>query len=166
VQRDNWRLRWHLSADRDPELSDVAALVPEDCQIVLDVKERTADRRAALLAALIAAELDPARFLVCAGHPDDLATLRAAGLPTWRSVGRAAQLDDLLAGGRTADEAASVRHTLLTESTVARLHERVRSVVAWTVNRPARAASLRGIGVDGITTDRATVIRAMAARPN
>lgn len=47
----------------------------------------------------------------------------------------------------------SIRHTLLSELMVARLHAAGLKVFAWTVNTPHRAQELRSWGVDGIISD-------------
>jgi glycerophosphoryl diester phosphodiesterase len=161
-ERDNWRLRWHTGRARDPRLAEVAALVPADRLILLDLKERRPDRRARLVAALIDGLPDRSRFRVC-GHPEqDVATLRAAGFRTWRSVGNRRHLAAALTDGHLADEAVTVRHSLLTGQVVTALHERVPQVVAWTVNNVARAGRLRDLGVDGVTTDSIGVLHALA----
>jgi glycerophosphoryl diester phosphodiesterase len=164
VQRDNWRLRWHTAARRDPALVDAAAVVPGQCRVLLDLKERTAHRRARLCAALMAALPEPARFVVCGPFPEDLDRLRAAGFGTWRTAGTARELAAVLADGRTGDDAVTVRHTLLTEEVVCGLHRLAPAVVAWTVNSVARAQRLRAMGVDGVTTDRPAVLRALRDR--
>lgn len=162
LQRDNWRVR-HASAASDPTLDDVVALVPPGCRISLDMKEKTDERRRRLTDAMIAALPDPSRFVVCGGRASDLERLRGAGFRTWRSVGRAPQLRELLADGPLPDDAVSVRHSLLSLDVVARLHEQVTTVVAWTVNDVRRARRVRTFGVDGITTDRAAVLRMLAS---
>jgi glycerophosphoryl diester phosphodiesterase len=68
----------------------------------------------------------------------------------------------VLSGSALPDDAVSIRQTLLSREIVAALHERVPSVVAWTVNRAARARQLAGYGVDGITSDRIPVLAEIA----
>jgi glycerophosphoryl diester phosphodiesterase len=162
LQRDNWRVRWHTSSRRDPTLADIVAIVPERCQISLDMKEKTDDRRRRLIDALVAELPDPSRFVVCGGRPGHLGPLRAAGFRTWHSAGTVAQLQNLLALGAIEDEAVSVRHSLLSRDVVAQLHQQVSTVVAWTVNDPSRAREMREFGVDGVTTDRTAVLRQLA----
>jgi glycerophosphoryl diester phosphodiesterase len=162
VQRDNWRFRWHTFAARDPKLDDVVALVPHGCRISVDMKEKSTERRARLIDALIAGLPDRSRFVVCGGRAPDLERLRDAGFPTWRSAGTPAELRELLDQGRLADDAVSIRHSMLTPDVVARLHEQISTVVAWTVNDLRRARQLREFGVDGVTTDRAAVLRVLA----
>lgn len=162
VERDNWRLRWHGIAD--PLLADVDAAVPADRVLLLDLKARGSQERRRLVTALAAALPGRDRYRVCTSEPDDLAALRAAGFPTWRTVGDPADLAAVLAVPALPDAAVTVRHTLLDAGVVARLHERVATVVAWTVNDVRRAAQLRDLGVDGVTTDRTEVLRNLAAR--
>lgn len=166
VQRDNWRLRWHTAGARDLRLAELVELLPDGCQVLLDLKERAAERRARLVGALADLPADRARFVVC-GHPaEDVATLRAAGFRTWRSVGNPRQLAAVLGGGPVPDEAVTVRHTLITRAVLDRLHERVPQVVAWTVNSTRRADRLRRLGVAGVTTDSIAVLRSLAATPH
>jgi glycerophosphoryl diester phosphodiesterase len=47
----------------------------------------------------------------------------------------------------------SIRHTLLSEDVVARLHEVGLRIFAWTVNTEDRARQLLEWGVDGIISD-------------
>ena len=158
-QRDNWRIRPRAQAVRDPLLRDVAELVPASCLLLLDMKGKSGAR---LTSALRDAIPDTSRFRVCGGTPDDLDTLRGAGFRTWRTIGNGAQLRAVLSGGRLADDAVSVRHTLLTREIVAELHERAPSLVAWTVNSARRARQLVDLGADGITTDRFAVLHEIA----
>lgn len=162
LQRDNWRVRRPVGVGRDPELAAMVDYVPDRCRVLLDLKERMPARRARLLAALIGSPLRSERFVVCSPHGTDLDELRAAGFATWRTAGTRAELADVLSAGRLPDEAVTIRHTLLTEPLVHTLHDRAPGVVAWTVNDPGRAVRLRDLGVDGITTDRARVLRQLA----
>jgi glycerophosphoryl diester phosphodiesterase len=160
LQRDNWRFRWHTGATRDPRVSDMADAVPNDCLLLLDLKEKTADRRARLVTAIAESLPDRARFRICSPRPDDLAELRSAGFRTWRTVGERRELSAVLDGDELADDAVTIRHSLLTEALIARLHQLVPQVIAWTVNDAERARQLRQLGVDGLTTDRPSVLRA------
>lgn len=163
LQRDNWRLRPRARAVRDPLLAEVLARVPDGCEVLLDLKERSAARADRLVAALTAALGGQSGFIACGGQAGDLDRLRAAGFRTWRTIGDAATLRAVLAGAALPDEAVSVRQSLLSREVVAVLHERVPAVVAWTVNQPRRAAALRRFGVDGVTTDRLAVLQSLAA---
>jgi glycerophosphoryl diester phosphodiesterase len=166
VERDNWRLRWHTGRARDPRLADVAQLIPPRCQVLLDLKERAPERRAQLVAALLEAVPDKARFVVC-GHPvADVDALRAGGFRTWRSIGNPRHLAAALAEPRLPDEAVTIRHTLIRPAVLERLRERVPHIVAWTVNNPARARRLQEWGADGITTDSIAVLHEFSAFPN
>jgi glycerophosphoryl diester phosphodiesterase len=162
LQRDNWRLRWRAGAVRDPQLRHLAALVPQACLVLVDLKETRPARRAALVHALDGTLTPRERFRVCGGRPPDLDALRARGVRTWRTVGNRAELRAVLAADRLPDEALSVRHSLLSARVLTALHERVDTVVAWTVNDVGRARELRGLGVDGVTTDRREILRELA----
>lgn len=162
LHRDNWRIRWHTRAVRDPLLADVVARVPEPCQILLDLKEKTPARRARLIAALVESLPERSRFRVCGHLDDDLDAARRAGFRTWRTARNSGELAALLAAGPLSDDAVSIRHLLVTAPVLDRLHERTRSVVAWTVNDVARARQLRAMGVDGVTTDRRAVLTELA----
>jgi glycerophosphoryl diester phosphodiesterase len=144
-------------------LAAVVARVPEQCDILLDLKERSADRAARLVAALAATLAGQPRFIACGGLPGDLDALRGAGLRTWRSIGTGADLRAVLAGPALPDEAVSVRQSLLSREVVAVLHTRVPAVVAWTVNYPRRARQVRNFGVDGMTTDRLAVMHLVSS---
>lgn len=162
LHRDNWRIRWHTSAVRDPLLADVVARVPEQCPILLDLKEKAPARRARLIAALIESLPERSRFRVCGHVGEDLDAARRAGFRTWRTARNARELAALLTAGRLPDDAVSIRHRLLTAPVLDRLHERTHSVVAWTVNDVARARQLCALGVDGVTTDRHAVLTELA----
>jgi glycerophosphoryl diester phosphodiesterase len=162
VQRDNWRVRWHTASARDPGVLDVAAAVPPECTVLLDIKEKLPHRRRDLLAAMAETLPDRDRFRICGPWPDDLEAAREAGFRTWRTVGRAADLRAVLAGGELPDAAVSIRHSLINGESLEQLHARVPIVVVWTVNELARARRLRELGVDGVTTDRLAVLRELA----
>jgi glycerophosphoryl diester phosphodiesterase len=162
LQRDNWRLRWRSLARLDDPLSARIAVVPADTSVLLDLKERSPLGRARLVDALVQQLTEPAAMAVSSPDAEDLARLRQAGFRTWRSVDRGSTLRRVLAAGGIEDEALTVRHTLLDAGVIARVHELGAAVVAWTVNGVARAAELCAAGVDGVTTDRPAVLRALA----
>jgi glycerophosphoryl diester phosphodiesterase len=163
LHRDNWRLRWGRIDGRDPALAAHLETVPAHTRILLDPKEKETSRRDALVGEIIdTLSADRARFVVSTGSQTSLRRLREAGFETWHSVGDHAALRRVLASGRLPEQAVTVRHTLLDRGTVQRLHEVVDGVVAWTVNRLERAAALRRFGVDGVTTDRVSVLRGLS----
>jgi glycerophosphoryl diester phosphodiesterase len=166
LHRDNWRVRWHTGRSRDPRLTDVSEVVPAGCGVLLDLKESRPQRRARLVSALIETLPDRRRFVVCGHLTDDLDELRDAGFRTWRTARDPRELSVLLADGALPDAAVSIRHSLLSPRIVEQLHERVPSIVAWTVNGVERAKQLQAMGVDGVTTDRAAILAAMSASAN
>lgn len=158
LENDNWKVRRSSAAVGDQSVSDVAQLVPDDRGILLDLKE-VEPRRRVELNRLVAAELiDRTRFRVSSRSSHDLAELAAAGFRTWRTIGSRRDLEATLSDGLHHEEAVTVRHRLLTPSTIGRLHGLVPVVVAWTVNDVARARWLRDHGVDGLTTDNRNVL--------
>jgi hypothetical protein len=166
LQRDNWKVRWHTAAARDPRIADVAGVVPDDCLILLDLKEKVPERRARLLDALEESLPDRTRFRACGGRTGDLDRLRGRGFRTWRTLGDQSSLHRVLGGDQLPDDAVSVRHSLLSPDVVGKLHDVVPTIVAWTVNDVSRARELRDIGVDGVTTDRVAVMRALSGPAN
>jgi glycerophosphoryl diester phosphodiesterase len=83
-------------------------------------------------------------------------------LPTWRTVGDGRALGRALAGP-IPDDAVTVRHHLLNPTVVAALHATGAAVMTWTVNDLARARTLIGFGVDGITSDNPAVLALVGA---
>jgi glycerophosphoryl diester phosphodiesterase len=162
LERDNVRLRLRRTPDLDPRLAAIAGLVPPDRRIMLDLKERDPARRAELLKRMIATLPNRARFVVCSPHAEDLARVREAGFATWRTADDRDGLRALLADAPLPDAGASIRHTLLKGGALEDARAAASTLVAWTVNDPRRAAQLLSLGVDGITTDRAAVIAAVA----
>jgi hypothetical protein len=161
LEYDNWTVRWHRRARRDPGLVDTLAVVPAGCRVLLDPKESAPVRRAELARRL--AHLVDERFVVSTDDPVDLARYRDAGFVTWRTVKNRRDLAACLGAGALADAAVTVRRTLLDPASVAALHAIAPTVIAWTVNDAVEAATLLRAGVDGLTTDDAGVMR-LAAR--
>lgn len=162
LQHDNWRVRLGRSAVGDQPLLDQIELAPPDVQILLDLKEQAPPRRERLVAALRELPADRSRLIVSSPSLADLRALRTAGYRTWLSVGNRIKLRRVLAAGLHGVDGVTVRHTLLSADTIARLHEAVPVVLGWTVNDPARARRLADAGVDGLTSDSLSVFREMA----
>lgn len=161
LEHDNWRFRLRGRPPFDRPFADVLGLVPPGCLVLLDPKLSRGADRARLTDAILAAVREPERFRVSSAAADDLDRYRSAGIRTWRTIGTRDHLRDVLTNRTLADEGVSVRQWYLTEAIVTRLHELVPTVVAWTVNDPARARRLAGFGVDGITTDSRAVLGAL-----
>ena len=167
LQHDNARFRWRWGPPFDATLAEVLTRVPPECGILLDPKGKDPARRRLLTDAL-AAELaggpdGPVRFRVSTSDEDELGRYRAAGFRTWRTLKSPAEVDAAVSGGRMLHDGVSVRHTALDPGSVERLHGVVDAIVAWTVNDLDRARALMAMGVDGLTTDREQVIRAIAS---
>ena len=174
IENDNWRFRWHSASEpsgrpdrsdrsdrSDPSVQDALACIGPGVGVLLDPKETTRARRAELVRRVTALP-DRERFVVSTSQLDDLAAFRAAGLRTWRTVKNGRQLAGLFAAESLEDDGVSIRHALLDEQVIDRLHSLVPSVVGWTVNDAARARSLIRWGIDGITTDRPQEITAIS----
>jgi len=163
LRHDGWRFAVGWSERREPLLAGVANCVPADAAILLDLKETQVGRRDALVAAIIETLPNSGRYIACSPLGDDLDALRDKGFRTWRTIGGRSELKAVLNGGELADDAVTVDHRLLSQALVERLHAYTATVVAWTVNDVKRAAALREWGVDGVTTDRVEVMRAVSS---
>lgn len=162
VQRDNWRVRFGSPAA--PGLTDVIALIPQECDIMLDLKDDSGAAAMALAEALTGENLDLGRLHASSKHWSSLQILADQGWRTWRTADTRARLAELLTVGLQGAWAATVRHSLLrppgeAEAIVARCGR----VLAWTVNEPDRAQALLGRGLSGITTDSPAVHAAVRA---
>jgi glycerophosphoryl diester phosphodiesterase len=162
VQHDNARFRLGYGPPRDPTLTDVLARIPAHCRILLDPKPPDAPTQRRLAAALAELLPDRSRFVVSTDRALELEAYAEAGFQTWRTLKDAGALRAALTGPPPLQAGVSVRHSVLDADAVAALHERFTTVVAWTVNDPRRARQLREFGVDGVTTDRPDVYRALA----
>ncbi len=160
-RRDGWRVVRGWNPRHEPPLAEVAELVPPDRAVLLDLKEQEPGRRADLLAAIAETLPTSGRYFACTSVVEDLDLLRTKRFRTWRTIGDQRRLDAVLAGDAVADEAVTVKHKLLSQAVVDRLHSLTGTVVAWTVNDVSRARWLREIGVDGLTTDSVDVMRAV-----
>jgi glycerophosphoryl diester phosphodiesterase len=163
LRHDGLQLTWRARDRRERLLREAVAVVPPPARILLDLKTDSGPAAHALSAAVVGADLEPERFIVCTKGWDTLPVVRAHGLPTWRTVGDAAALRAVLAGGPLPDEAVTVWHQLLNPAVVEELHGRGTRVMTWTVNDLTRARRLIEFGVDGITSDNPTVLREVAA---
>ncbi|WP_024794412.1 glycerophosphodiester phosphodiesterase family protein [Tomitella biformata] len=71
--------------------------------------------------------------------------------------------DIVAAAHKVGVEVLSPTHTLATPELIARAHEQGLAVVPWTVNDPPRMNALMDAGVDGIITDKPTLLRQVMA---
>jgi hypothetical protein len=163
LRHDGRQLTWRVRDRREIGLAEAVAAVPRPARILLDLKTDVGPAAHALAAAVVAADLEPGRFIACTKGWHTLPVLRAHGLPTWRTVGDATAMRAVLAGGPLPDEAVTVHHELLDPSVLEALHGLGTRVMTWTVNDLARARRLIELGVDGITSDNPEVLREVAA---
>jgi glycerophosphoryl diester phosphodiesterase len=163
LRHDGRTLTYRRRVGREIGLAEAVAMIPTSARILLDLKTDTGAAADALVAAVIAADLEPARFIACTRGWQTLETLRAHGLNTWRTVADAAALRAALRLEPMPDVAVTVKHRLLNAAVVKALHATGANVMTWTVNDVARARRLVEHGVDGVTSDKAEVLRAVAA---
>jgi glycerophosphoryl diester phosphodiesterase len=95
--------------------------------------------------------------------PLDAAREREPGLQVFFSLGRPEHMPAYLRrlDEGTAPPLISIRHSMLNPDRVEELHAKGVTMIAWTVNDPARAADLVAWGVDGITSDSLRLLRGL-----
>lgn len=164
-----------------PRLEDALAAFP-DTLFALELKPTLPPRALRPLARILA----PHAARVIAGSEDHalLSAFRtvAPGVPTglsarevrlfhalalagcgllFRSPGRAFQVPPTSGGDRRDARGARTGIRVLTPRFLAAAHRTGRAVVAWTVNEESEMRALLDLGVDGITTDRPDIARAV-----
>lgn len=164
VRRDRRSLTIRPRLPREIGLAAAVAAVPDEVELLLDLKNDHGARAAELAGLVAESGVDPARCHISTKGWQVLPMLRERGFRTWRSVGDAGALAAIRAGLPLPDHAVTVRHSLLTAAVVAELRAAGVQVMAWTVNDLPRARVLAGYGVDGITSDLPQVLRFVAGR--
>lgn len=165
LRHDGRRFSWSREPIGDP-LATILSRVPAGARALLDLKSERGTQAFTLAARVAAAGLDPARILASSKHWSSLSLVAEAGFGIWRSVSSPFGLRRLLAQKERvcapAGSGVTIRHPYLTRELVAEL-KRFGLVVAWTVNDVRLALRLVEWGVDGVTTDRPEVMRAVRA---
>jgi hypothetical protein len=156
--------RWRLELANRPQLSldAVVRSAKSETTLLLDLKGS-----AAALVPLVSStvdELAPHRpYAVCSRNWELLdAYPRGPRVRVLYSVGSAPELRAALqhvAQPRT--DGISIHARLLTPEVVTGLRERAGMVISWPVNTLALAERLRSWGVDGVSTDRLEIVRAL-----
>lgn len=159
VRRDRVHFTVRRRGRLEPELAATIDALPAGAEILLDLKVDIGPAAHVLVERVAAAGPDPARCYASTKGWATLPALAAAGYRTWRTIGDAAALTAALAMPELADDAVTVKHTLLTAEVVAKLRDRGPRVMTWTVNDLARARQVIELGVDGVTTDSMDVLR-------
>ena len=157
LEHDRWKLRRPRDLAQDPLFADVVAVVPPTATILIDPKPARADTTRELCTRILHDVVAVDRCVVSTERDDDLTAFASAGFATWRTARSRAALQRLLTEPFRYD-GVSVRHTLLSPATCDRLRGLTPTVVAWTVNRTARAQQLLDVGITGITTDNVRVL--------
>lgn len=162
--------KWYLRPMPRPiySLTNLLIEAGPSAGILLDLKNGS-QRAAGLVRRALDAAPGHARVTASAQHWRLLREVRAAcpEVDCFYSIDVPAKLDLFLS---VADRdliplGVSCRHTLLTRELVRELHARGLAVVAWTIDDPNRAQELLSWGVDGITTECVSEIRAALKLP-
>ena len=164
VRRDRTRFTVRRRGRLEPALAAAIEALPDGAEILLDLKVDRGPAAHALVERIVATGPDPARCYASTKGWETLPALAAAGYRTWRTIGDATALAAALAMPELPDHAVTVRHTLLTAEVMTKLRDLVPRVMTWTVNDPARARQVIELGVDGVTTDSADVLRLVSGR--
>ncbi|MGH2601363.1 MAG: glycerophosphodiester phosphodiesterase, partial [Dehalococcoidia bacterium] len=139
----------------------VRATAQTATRVLIDLKGENVDLPARLVDALrTRGALHRAALCGQKWEPLDVARALEPELAVVFSLGRPEHLDAYLVRRRddTAPPVASCYHGLLTPATVASLKEAGTTIIAWTVDSQARAQQLLLWGVDGITSNRYTML--------
>ncbi len=167
VWYDRWYIRFSVGELRLP---DLLREINFRSELFLDIKSSTPLAAEAVLRLYHDNESMMPRTLVSSRQWRLLDQLGAAGteLQMFYSVGRASGLEALYRRARTSPRPAgtSIRHTLLSQDVVARLHAAGLQVFAWTVNNRRRAEELLEWGVDGLISDDVSLHAALGHRPH
>lgn len=159
VLYDKWHLRFAWGELSLPEL---LREINFRAELFLDIKSATPKAASVVLDLYHDNEAMMPRTIVSSPQWRLLDQLAAAGteMRMCYSVKNAAGIDALF---RRCEQdlppaGTSIRHTLLSEVLVARLHAAGLKIYAWTVNTRHRAQELRAWGVDGIISDDLSVL--------
>ena len=160
VLYDRWYLRWSWG---ELSLPSLLREINFRAELFLDIKSSTPKAASVVLDLYHDNEAMMPRTIVSSPQWRLLDQLAAAGteMQMCYSVRNAAGVDALF---RRCEQdlppaGTSIRHTLLSEVLVARLHAAGLKVYTWTVNTHHRAQELRAWGVDGIISDDVDVFR-------
>lgn len=158
---EKWYLR-RLPRDRHGLEELLRESAGHGAGIFLDLKNG-GPAAAALLRRILTASPHPDRIVASSQQWLMLRALRdmVPEVDAFYSIDVRAKLDLLLSVVDRDDHprGVSCRHSLLSERTVRKLHDRGLQVVAWTVDDMERARELVSWGVDGLTTHRVAEMR-------
>ncbi|MER3421510.1 MAG: hypothetical protein C4290_13740 [Chloroflexota bacterium] len=142
------------------------AVAGRNVRLLLDLKGEAPELPRAIVAVLARRDAF-AQAALCGQEWGPLDSARALDprVQVFFSLGQERHISAYLArlADGSAPRAASVNHHLLTPPQVAALKERGVTLIAWTVNDPARARALLAWGVDGITSDSLRLLRSLRA---
>lgn len=154
VLYDRWYLRFSWG---ELSLPSLLREINFRAELFLDIKSSTPKAASVVLDLYHDYEAMMPRTIVSSPQWRLLDQLAAAGteMRMFYSVKNLSGVEELLRRCRQdlPPAGTSIRHTLLSEVLIARLHAAGLKVFAWTVNTPLRAHELRSWGVDGIISD-------------
>ena len=159
--------KWSIEPGWKPRylLRDLLHDVPEDVLIFLDFKGNEMGLGPAVLEEL--ARTAPDRVIATCGrnYPQLQVIDDAPNIITFYSVGDDEEWPIARELIRTSSTPAlSIREDLATPERIHWMNELGGPVVCWGVDDPDRARELRGLGVDGFTTDNGDLIRLLRER--
>ncbi len=159
--------KWYIDSigGRQMQLHDLVKALPFQSRLFLDLKGQHPHLGKRVVRAI--AEIQEDREIILCGRTwrqlDPVG--RLPNVHVFYSVGDERELSRVWPKLRgQAHPAVSIHHRLLTEETIARLHDIGTTIIAWTVNDPAVARTLFEFGVDGFTSDNREMLAAIAQR--
>lgn len=154
VLYDKWIVRWQMG---HLNLPDLLREINFRAQLFLDIKSASPAAADAVLELYHDNESMMPPAIVSSQVWGLLDRIDDAGteMLTCYSIGARGQIEAVLrrAEQEPRPHGVSIRHSLLSEEVVARLHGAGLQVYAWTVNTAHRAEELRGWGVDAVISD-------------
>ncbi|MEJ7900555.1 MAG: glycerophosphodiester phosphodiesterase [Thermomicrobiales bacterium] len=159
--------KWYIDSigGRQVQLDELVRALPPETRLFLDLKGPNPCLGHRVVEAIAKIQNDR-DIILCGRNWRQLDPIeRLPNVHVFYSVGDEKQLDRVwqkLQG--QAHPAVSIHYRLLTEETIARLHDLHTTIIAWTVNDPAIARSLFELGVDGFTSDNQEMLAAIAQR--
>ena len=162
--------RWRLANPFSPRLvlAELLAAVDGGTELVLDLKGRDPRVATDVLEALAPRLRAGGRTTVCARHWPLLEELEGVrGLRLVHSVGSSRQLRRLLRRHRGRRlEGVTIHERLLDSRTARELHELADVILTWPVNTLERAQELVGLGVEGLISDRPSLVHSAVGAEN
>jgi len=159
--------KWYIDSigSRQMRLHELVDAMPRDARLFLDLKGMHPKLGHRVVRAIAKVQEDR-EIILCGRNWRQLDPVgQLPNVHVFYSVGDEKQLGQVwqkLQG--QAHPAVSIHYGLLTEQTIARLHDLGTTIIAWTVNDPTIARTLFELGVDGFTSDNKEMLASIAQR--